>query len=54
MIEWRWGLEPMTARDANAKNLAEALDFRHTREAIDLPAFTATSKACPDPQIALA
>ena len=27
MIEWRWGLEPMTARDANAKNLAEALDF---------------------------
>ncbi len=54
MIEWRWGLKPMSARDANAKNLAEALDFRHTREAIDLPAFTATSKACPDPQIALA
>ena len=27
MIEWRWGLAPMTARDANAKNLAEALDF---------------------------
>jgi phospholipase C len=27
MIEWRWGLPPLTARDANAKNLAEVLDF---------------------------
>ena len=27
MIEWRWGLEPMHARDRYAKNLAEALDF---------------------------
>ena len=55
MIEWRWGLKPMSARDANAKNLAEALDFKHPREALTLPAFTpVTSKACPDPQIALA
>jgi phospholipase C len=27
MIEWRWGLTPLTSRDANAKNLAEVLDF---------------------------
>jgi phospholipase C len=55
MIEWRWGLKPMTARDANAKNLAEALDFTTKREPIALPKFTpVTSKACPNPTIALA
>ena len=27
MIEWRWGLQPLTTRDANANNLADALDF---------------------------
>ena len=27
MIEWRWGLAPLTVRDAAANNLAEALDF---------------------------
>jgi phospholipase C len=27
MIEWRFGLPPLTFRDANANNLAEALDF---------------------------
>ncbi len=55
MIEWRWGLKPMTARDANAKNFAEALDFTKKRDAITLPAFTqVTSKACPNPQLALA
>ena len=27
MIEWRWGLPPLTARDANARNLAEVLDL---------------------------
>ena len=26
-IEWRWGLEPLTVRDAAARNIAEALDF---------------------------
>ncbi|MCU1459057.1 MAG: alkaline phosphatase family protein, partial [Actinomycetia bacterium] len=31
MIEWRWGLKPMTARDKHAKNLADALDFSTTR-----------------------
>jgi phospholipase C len=29
MIEWRWRLQPLTIRDATAKNLAEALDFSH-------------------------
>jgi phospholipase C len=33
-IEWRWGLEPLTVRDATANNLADALDFsRRNREA---------------------
>ena len=27
MIEWRWGLDPLTVRDASANNLAEALQF---------------------------
>jgi phospholipase C len=27
MIEWRWGLDPLTPRDAAARNLAEVLDF---------------------------
>ena len=27
MIEWRFGLEPLTVRDAGATNLADALDF---------------------------
>lgn len=40
MIEWRWDLEPMTIRDAQAKNLADALDFSTRRDAVELPAFT--------------
>lgn len=39
MIEWRWGLEPMTLRDRTAKNLADALDFNSRREAVTLPPF---------------
>jgi phospholipase C len=27
MIEWRWGLTPLTVRDQNANNLAEVMDF---------------------------
>jgi phospholipase C len=27
MIEWRWGLDPLTPRDAHAHNLASVLDF---------------------------
>ena len=30
MIEWRWGLAPLTPRDAAARNLAEVLDFTRT------------------------
>ena len=30
LIAWRWGLEPLTVRDASAGNLATALDFGHT------------------------
>lgn len=30
-IEWRWGLEPLTVRDATANNLADALDFSRRR-----------------------
>lgn len=40
MIEWRWGLEPLTLRDRTARNLAEALDFSARRSAVALPAFT--------------
>jgi phospholipase C len=28
LIEWRWDLEPLTVRDAQANNLAEVLDFK--------------------------
>lgn len=41
MIEWRWGLEPLTLRDRFARNVAEALDFTKRREAVTLPPFTA-------------
>jgi phospholipase C len=39
MIEWRWGLEPMRARDAHAQNLATALDFSSRRAPIELAAY---------------
>ena len=29
MIEWRFGLAPLTERDRDAYNLATALDFNH-------------------------
>lgn len=41
MIEWRWQLPPMTARDGNARNLAEALDFSVRRRPVTLPPFVA-------------
>ncbi|HEY8739723.1 MAG TPA: alkaline phosphatase family protein [Candidatus Dormibacteraeota bacterium] len=31
MIEWRWGLPPLNARDANARNLADMLNFSLNR-----------------------
>lgn len=48
MIEWRWDLEPMTARDKGAKNLADALDFSTRRDPIDLPDHDRSDPtACP-------
>jgi hypothetical protein len=41
MIEWRWGLEPMTLRDRHATNFADALNFTHRRDPITLPTFAA-------------
>jgi phospholipase C len=35
LIEWRFGLAPLTMRDAQANNLAEVLDFTSTR--LDVP-----------------
>jgi phospholipase C len=39
MIEWRWGLEPMTRRDATARNLAHALDFQPRHDTLELASF---------------
>jgi phospholipase C len=47
MIEWRHGLEPLTPRDAHARNLASALDFSGadtTAPVYDVPTFV--SQAC--------
>jgi phospholipase C len=41
LIEWRFGLPPLTVRDATANNLADLLDFRHPQLAtptFDVPA----------------
>ncbi|MGH2936453.1 MAG: alkaline phosphatase family protein [Gaiellaceae bacterium] len=49
MVEWRWGLAPLTARDAAATNLAGALDFSHP--VLHAPRIVAprvvTGAACP-------
>jgi phospholipase C len=37
LVEWRFGLAPLTKRDKAARNLAESLDFRAPRPAPDLP-----------------
>jgi phospholipase C len=37
MIEWRWNLPPMTARDRGAHNLAEALDLSARVRPVGLP-----------------
>ncbi len=39
MVEWRWGLEPMTLRDRTANNLAATLDFTTARDPISLPKY---------------
>ena len=49
LIEWRWGLAPLSVRDQTAHNLAEALDFaRHTRPPfLVVPPGPATACALP-------
>lgn len=37
MVEWRFGLKPLTKRDRGARNLAESFDFSQARSAPRLP-----------------
>ena len=48
LIEWRWGLLPLSVRDATANNLAMELDF--TTPTLDAPVYPVpdvSSMACP-------
>jgi phospholipase C len=49
MIEWRWGLDPLSVRDATANNLAHVLDFRRPKD-LSVPRFSVPrgpfSKVC--------
>ena len=38
MIEWRWGLSPLTVRDRTANNIAHVLDFARAKN-FDVPRF---------------
>jgi len=38
MVEWRWGLDPLTERDATANNLAHVLDFKSGKD-LSAPQF---------------
>jgi phospholipase C len=53
MIEWRFGLSPLTTRDAHARNLAEVLDFTArpslTAPPISVPAVVPTPCEAPAP-----
>jgi phospholipase C len=51
MIEWRWGLEPLTVRDATAHNLAEVLNFSYAdlrAKQFDVP-IGPFGTPCPEP-----
>jgi phospholipase C len=37
MVEWRFGLQPLTRRDRAARNLAESFDFARPRQVPELP-----------------
>ena len=52
-IEWRWGLQPLTVRDATAGNLADVLDFRpRSRRAPRYPVPTGPfSPPCPSSEV---
>jgi phospholipase C len=50
MVEWRWGLKPMTKRDRAARNLAESFDFSKARPAPALPVVADPGPhVCQDP-----
>ena len=50
MVEWRFGLAPLTKRDRAARNLAESFDFKHPRTAPSLPLVTDPGPhVCSDP-----
>ncbi len=45
-IEWRYGLAPLTRRDARARNIGEVLDFQHpVFEPAAIPAYQAPPDA---------
>jgi phospholipase C len=48
MIEWRWGLEPLTTRDRKARNLVEVLDFE-TSTTRQMATSRARRPSCPRP-----
>jgi phospholipase C len=50
MIEWRWDLEPMHARDRYAKNLVDVLDLAAHREPVDVPRETPPPTEPPPPR----
>ena len=54
MIEWRWGLRPLTPRDRHARNIAEVLDFQRgpdlSSTTYDVPAVVPTG--CTEPESA--
>jgi phospholipase C len=44
LIEWRWGLAPLTPRDTAANNLAQVLDFAHPPQ-VAAPQWTVNPQA---------
>ena len=46
-IEWRWGLSPLSVRDATATNLADVLDFKNARPR--RPEYEVPNLAIPTP-----
>lgn len=54
MIEWRYGLEPLTVRDQSATNLAQALDFtayNTNAPAISAPQFVSLPCSTKQPKL---
>lgn len=47
MIEWRWGLKPLTKRDAAMNNLAHALDFNNPNNSV--PSLPKVAEPVPTP-----